>query len=80
MKLSTRKLCGLNSKNKRQEVTKLEVPIDILKSNMKVPEEERKKLLKSLLKADITFPQYKSMLEDAVGLCEVKSLVATKSG
>ena len=80
MKLSTRKLCGLNRNFKRQDVTKLEVPIDILKNNMKVTEEARKEMLNSLLRKVVTFPQYKARLEDAVGLCEVKGLAAKISG
>jgi hypothetical protein len=75
MKLSTRKLCGLNGKFKRQGPTKLEVPIDILKSNLKVHEKHREDLLKSLLKAGITLPEYKSKLEVSAGLVEVKSNV-----
>ena len=80
MKLSRRKLCGLNRKFKRQEVTKLEVPINILKNNMKVTEEARKEMLNSLLRKVVTLPQYKARLEDAVGLCEVKGLAAKISG
>lgn len=76
MKLSARKRCGMNKKNE----AKLEVPIELIKTHLKVTQKARENLLEKILKAEIALPDYRSWLMKLADLSEVKSNISKISG
>jgi hypothetical protein len=80
MKLSYRKRISLDKESKKKESCKLEMPLQFLKSHLKVSHETREKLLDTLLTKEITFSQYKLHLMKAEELLSVKKQVETMSG
>ena len=79
--LSARKLCGLDNNFKRKKAySKLEVPIQLLKLQLKVSHEARLYLMNKLLNKEITLSEYKNQLLTTVGLVEVKMSIEGMSG
>ena len=79
--LSARKLCGLDNNFKRKKAySKLEVPIQLLKLQLKVSHEARSYLMNKLLNKEITLSEYKNQLLTTVGLVEVKTSIEGMSG
>ena len=79
--LSARKLCGLDNNFKRKKVySKLEVPIQLFKLQLKVSPGARLYLMKKMLNKEITLSEYRNQLLKTVGLVEVKMSIEVMSG
>jgi len=77
MQVSSRKRCGLNGQDKRSIDVRIEVPIDILKYIIEAEKKDREPLLISVVNSSITLTEFKSKIEVAAGLKDVKLIVAS---
>ena len=77
MQVSSRKRCGLNGQDKRSVDVRIEVPIDILKCIIEAEKKDREPLLISIVNSSITLTEFKTKIEEAAGLKDVKLIVAS---
>ena len=77
MQVSSRKRCGLNGQDKRSVDVRIEVPIDILKYIIEAEKKDREPLLISIVNSSITLTEFKTKIEVAAGLKDVKLIVAS---
>ena len=77
MQVSSRKRCGLNGQDKRSVDVRIEVPIDILKCIIEAEKKDREPLLISIVNSSITLTEFKTKIEVAAGLKDVKLIVAS---
>ena len=77
MQVSSRKRCGLNGQDKRSVDVRIEVPIDILKYIIEAEKKDREPLLISIVNSSITLTEFKTKIEEAAGLKDVKLIVAS---
>jgi len=75
MKLSERKRCGIDRKSKRNNSSKLEVPIELLRQLANSHERDREDLMRSILNSNITYPEFKKKSEISSSLTDLKDTI-----
>ena len=75
MKLSERKRCGIDRKQKRNNSSKLEVPIELLRQLANSHERDREDLTRSILNSNITYPEFKKKIEISSSLTDLKDTI-----
>ena len=77
--LSSRQLCNVDKRRNRKRSVKLEMPMTLLKSHLKVSQELRVSLLDAILNGSIGYSEYCSRIKKAAEVTEVKKHIETIS-